>query len=77
MFRRTSGLALALPSAAHAGACEDSFERKGSVISGLRFIATTTVADLPPDIAINQMRGIAARKGYDIIAAEPGKLIVG
>lgn len=71
-------LASALPVAAHAGTCEDSFQRTGNAISGLRFIATTTVADLPPDVAINQMRGIAARRGYDIMASEPqaGALLI-
>lgn len=74
-----TALSLAImPSAAHAGTCEDSFVRRGSAISGLRYIATTTVADLPPDVAINQIRGIVARKGYDIIAAEPaaGALLI-
>jgi hypothetical protein len=71
-------IALALPASAHAGACEDSFRRTGSVISGVHFIATATVPDLPPDLAINQMRGIAARKGYDIMASEPaaGALLI-
>lgn len=73
-----AALAFALPTAAHAGACEDTFQRKGSLISGLRFIATVNLADLPPDVAINQMRGISARKGYDIIASEPeaGALLI-
>lgn len=60
-----------LPGAAHAGACEDGFIKKGNGLTGLRFIASNAVADLPADVAINQMRGIAARRGYDIIAAEP------
>lgn len=72
------GMPTALPAAAHAGACEDSFQRTGSAISGLHFIATATVADMPPDMAINQMRGIAARRGYDIMASEPqaGALLI-
>jgi hypothetical protein len=83
MFRRISAglltaLALATPSLAHAGQCEDSFAKKGSIISGMRFTATVTVPDLPPDVAINQMRGIVASRGYDIIAAEPaaGALLI-
>lgn len=70
--------ALTLPSLAHAGQCEDSFVKKGSMIGGLRFTATQSVADLPVDVAINQMRGIAARRGYSIIAAEPaaGALLI-
>lgn len=72
------GLSLALPSIAHAGQCEDTFVKKGSFISGLRFTASQTVADMPVDVAINQMRGIAARRGYSIIAAEPaaGALLI-
>lgn len=62
---------IALPEAAHAGACEDGFVKKGNVVTGLRFTATHTVADLPPAVAINQMRGLAAADGFDIIAAEP------
>jgi hypothetical protein len=70
--------ALATPSLAHAGQCEDSFVKKGSIISGMRFTATVSVADLPPDVAINQIRGIVASRGYDIIAAEPaaGQLLI-
>jgi len=71
-------LAAMTPSLAQAATCEDTFEKRGSAVSGLRLIATTTVADLPIDVAINQMRGIAARRGYDIIASEPaaGALLI-
>lgn len=55
---------------AHAGVCEDTFIKKGSPISGLRFIATTSVANLSPESAIGQLRGIVAGKGYDILADE-------
>jgi len=70
--------ALAVPGMAYAGTCEDTFQKKGSPISGLRFIATASVPDLPPDVAINQMRAIAAGKGYDIMASEPtsGALLI-
>lgn len=73
-----AALALATPSLAHAGQCEDGFVKKGSMISGLRFTATVSVPDLPPDVAINQMRGIVAARGYDIIASEPaaGALLI-
>ncbi|MCZ8171243.1 MAG: hypothetical protein O9272_05840, partial [Brevundimonas sp.] len=69
---------LATPSLAHAGQCEDSFAKKGSIISGMRFTATISQPDLPPDVAINQIRGIVAARGYDIIAAEPaaGALLI-
>jgi hypothetical protein len=70
--------ALAAPSLAYAGQCEDSFTKKGSIISGMRFTATVSQPDLPPEVAINQIRGIVASRGYDIIAAEPaaGALLI-
>lgn len=69
---------LAVPQIAHAGTCEDSFIKKGNPIGGSRFIAMISVNDMPVDVAINQMRGIVARKGYDIIASEPaaGALLI-
>lgn len=63
---------IAVPQIAHAATCEETFVKKGNAITGLRFTAMTSVPDLPVDVAINQMRGIAARQGYDIIASEPG-----
>lgn len=63
--------ALFLPMTAHAAACEDSFIKSGSIISGMKFKASVTVADLTPASAIGQMRGVAAAKGYDILVAEP------
>ena len=67
----TALLALALPSTARAATCEETFVKKGNGITGLRFIAMTSVPDMPVDGAINQLRGIVARRGYDIIAVEP------
>ena len=64
-------LSLAFPAVAHAGACEDGFVKKGNFISGFRFTAAQTVADMPPPVAINQLRGLAAADGFDIIASEP------
>jgi hypothetical protein len=65
-------LAAALvPSVAHAGTCEETFAKRGNGITGLRFVAMTSVPDMPMDIAINQLRGIVAKRGYDIIAVEP------
>lgn len=55
---------------ANAATCEEAFVKKGNPITGLRFTAAVTVADLPPAVAIGQMRGIVAAKGYDIMADE-------
>lgn len=63
--------AASLPVAAQAGTCEDTFVKKGNGITGLRFTAMISVPDMPPPVAINQMRGIAAADGFDIIASEP------
>lgn len=69
---------LAMPIAARAATCEETFVKKGNAVTGLRFMAMTAVPDMPIDVAINQMRGIAARRGYDIIASEPasGALLI-
>lgn len=63
--------ALALPAAARAGTCEDTFIKKGSVLSGQHYIAMVSVPDMPPAVAINQLRGIVSTRGYTVIAAEP------
>ena len=63
-------VALALPSAARAGSCEDSFAQQGNPISGTRFQAQVTIEDLTPPVAIRQLRGIAATRGYDILSEE-------
>lgn len=60
-----------LPVVAHAGACEDTFTKAGSPISGLRFIASVSVNDLTPASAIGQMRGLVVPRNYDILADEP------
>ncbi len=71
-LRLFAGLAaLAFPSAAWAGPCEDTFVKSGSPIGGLRFIASISAADLSPASAIGQMRGLVLAKGYDILAEEP------
>ena len=57
-------------SPAHAATCEEAFVKKGNPITGLRFTAAVTIADLPSAVAIGQMRGIVAAKGYDIMADE-------
>lgn len=63
-------LALALPAAARAGSCEDSFAQKGNPLSGTRFSAEVMVDDLSVPVAIRQLRGIAATRGYDILSEE-------
>ena len=70
--------ACAVPSFAHAGTCEDTFVKRGNAVTGLRYVAMTSVVDMPIDVAINQMRAIAAKRGYDIIASEPttGALLI-
>lgn len=63
---------------ANAATCEEAFVKKGNPITGLRFSAAVTVADLPPAVAIGQMRGLVAAKGYDIMAdeAEYGSMLI-
>ncbi|MEA5414968.1 hypothetical protein VB757_07535 [Synechococcus sp. BA-132 BA5] len=63
-------LALAVPSAARAGSCEDTFAQVGNPLSGIRFNAAVTVDDLSVPVAIRQLRGIAAGRGYDILSEE-------
>ena len=67
-----------LPSIASAATCEESFVKKGSPVSGLKFTATVTVTDLTPVSAVQQLRGIVAAKGYDIMAdeAEYGSMLI-
>jgi predicted RNA-binding protein with TRAM domain len=71
-------LALAIPSAAFGATCEESFVKKGSPLSGIRFSTEVAVEDLTPPIAISQMRGIAVTKGYTIITeeAEYGSMLI-
>ncbi|MGB8701915.1 MAG: hypothetical protein WCD18_21070 [Thermosynechococcaceae cyanobacterium] len=71
-------LTLVIPSTALGATCEDSFVKKGNPLSGIRFSAEVAVEALTPPTAIYQMRGIAASKGYDIIAeeAEDGSMLI-
>lgn len=71
-------LGMVLASGANAATCEESFAKKGNVVTGLRFLATKTVADVKPNVALAQVRGIAATSGYDIIVdeAEYGSLLI-
>jgi hypothetical protein len=63
---------------ANAATCEEAFVKKGNPITGLRFTAAVTVADLPPAVAVGQMRALVAAKGYDIMAdeAEYGSMLI-
>ncbi|MGN6691913.1 MAG: hypothetical protein ACTHJU_13315 [Sphingopyxis sp.] len=73
-FRLAAALAPAMllfaTGTANAATCEEAFVKKGNPVTGLRFTAAVTVADLPPAVAIGQIRGIVAAKGYDIMADE-------
>ena len=73
-----AGVVLASGTAHAAGTCEETFAKKGSVISGMVFTATRTIPDLAPATAIRQMRGIVTAKSYDIMAdeAEYGSLLI-
>ncbi|MBY8823877.1 hypothetical protein [Sphingomonas colocasiae] len=73
-----AGLAFSVPAMAQAGMCEDNFVKAGSPVSGLRFIATISVAQLTPASAIGQMRGLVAPRNYDILAeeAEEGSMLI-
>jgi hypothetical protein len=51
--------------------CDATFAKKGNAITGLKFSARHTVADLSTPDAINQLRGIVVSKGYDVLATEP------
>lgn len=74
-------LAIALlygTTAANAAECEGSFVKKGNPVTGLRFTATTSVADMTSASAVGQLRGIVLGKGYDILASEPeaGSMVI-
>ena len=51
--------------------CAATFEKSGNPITGLRFTATQSVAELTTPDAVNQLRGIVLARGYDVLAAEP------
>ena len=71
MHRLALFIVLATPAAgASAGTCEATFIKQGSAISGLKFIATTSVADLSVQSAVDQLRGIVVPRNYDILSEE-------
>lgn len=51
--------------------CEETFRKGGNPVTGLRFVAERSVADLSPASAVGQLRGIVITKGYIVMAAEP------
>jgi hypothetical protein len=63
-------LAVLAPACAQAATCEESFVKKGSVLSKQSFSAETTIADVSPQIALNQVRGIALTQGLTIVVDE-------
>ncbi len=69
---------ISLASGAKAQTCEQSFAKKGNPLTGLRFVASKTIADVKPAVALGQLRGIAATGGYDIMVdeAEYGSLLI-
>jgi len=71
-------VAMLAPSLGHAATCEESFTKSGSIISGQKFNASVTLADLTPASAIGQMHGIVVGKGYDVLAteAEEGTMLI-
>ncbi len=56
---------------AHAQSCDATFSKKGNPVTGLKYTAIVSVADLSTRDAINQIRGIVVARGYDVLAAEP------
>jgi len=72
MLLRTSLLVMLLPAAPLvAQTCEATFTKNGNPVTGLKFTATHSVAELSTPNAINQLRGIVLTRGYDVLAAEP------
>jgi hypothetical protein len=56
---------------AHSQTCDATFTRKGNVMTGLKFTAMSSVADLSTPDAIKQLRAIVIARGYDVLATEP------
>lgn len=79
MRLRVTLLTMLLPSASLvAQSCEATFVKKGNPITGLKFTATQTVDELSTPDAINQLRGLVLKRGYDVLAteAEAGNLLL-
>ncbi len=69
-FFASVAFAFSLPGLAHAATCEESFTKKGNPLTGIKYHAEVTVAGVTPQVALQQLRGAAGAKGYDILADE-------
>jgi hypothetical protein len=69
----TTTLALSLLPAASALAqsCDATFSKKGNPVTGLKYTAMASIADLTIPNAIRQLRGVVMARGYDVLATEP------
>jgi len=70
-------VAIASPATAQS-ACASTFQKSGNGVTGLKFRASQSVADLTAPNAINQLKAIMTGRGYDVILAEPeaGSMLV-
>ncbi len=62
-----SGLALAFPSLAIAGPCEDSFDRRAKVFKSMQFSAQVEVPGMSVDSAFQQLRTVFPNYGIRVI----------
>lgn len=69
----TTTLTLSLLPAApvRAQSCDATFSKKGNPVTGLKYAAMVSVADLTTPNAIRQLRGVVMTRGYDVLATEP------
>ena len=74
MLRRAlSTLALAgFAAGAHAGECEDNFNKSGSIFSGVDYSSRVSVPRLSVADAMGQMRGIMIAEKMDVITEDLG-----
>lgn len=73
-----AAIAVVLPAAASAATCEQSFAKRGSLLTGLNFTAEVEAPDLTPASAVGQLRGVALNRKYDVILeeADAGSLLI-
>lgn len=74
------GLSVVLcqPALALASSCEATFAKTGNPVTGLRYTAIQSVADITTADAVNQLRGILLARDYDVLAveAETGEMLI-